>query len=500
MMKGQKIYILVIILLFNCFTVLIGSKTNIQINLSVRVFVDNQQVGNLKKDDFKLLVNDQETEIVEFASLGRSISQKSDLGRSFILSFQTAEYNQSVSDGISYFITQNVNRNDILFIVSPLKYYQIRVTGSKENMIRNIDRVLKEDFHTYKKSRTSIEKSLLNKIQKVKTVLVNKGENDYDIYRYTTVIQFINNYPLEFLGFKRRFLFPDTLKIKQIADRIASRGGDRWWIHFQQREVSALFPKSMDLLKKLNWYETIASYNLGYKQGLSHLKKQLQFSHQFPSPDMTNIFLKNNISYNVILFSGKKDLDLTNVQSEISDLKIIFNKISQESGGKIVSIMTPEQGIREIEKHWDFYFELGFQFDGRFEDKQFKIELKNGNANLQYTNILSRNEIKSVIKQFSEGKIKIENLSSNEKSVSFSVGLFKLHQKEKYGIIKVSIKLFNDQNKIVYTKNNILRAFNDAISISIPYPDSYRGKYKMKIAVFDMIANHSDSVERFLEL
>jgi hypothetical protein len=498
-MKNQRIIGLSTTIFLICFFELIGSQNVIQLRLPLRIFRDNKPLINLEMDDFRLQVNGKETGIVKLTRFKRSVSQKADLGRSFILSFQLDEYNQTITDGISHFITQNVNRNDILLIVSPLKFYQIQVTGNKGKMVQNIDELLKKDFLSYKKSRTSAEKSLLTKIQILKNALVKSSQRDFDITRYTTAIQFINNFPAEFLGFKKRFLFPDILKIRRIADHIASRGGDKWWIHFQQREVSSLFAKTKDIIKKLNWYETLADYNLGYKQGLSHLKKYLPFSHSFPLQDMINILLKNNISYHVVLFSGKKDMDLSDVQSEISDMEIIFSKISQQSGGKMVSIMTPEQGLIEIKNHWDFYFELGYDFNGQLEEKQIKINLKKENADLLYPDTFSMKEIKSLLRYHSLGKIKIGTIFSKENGVSFSVGFFKLHQKEKFGIIKVNIELFDEKDVMVYAKNNTLRAFKDKISFSIPFPQSYRGRYKMKIAVFDMIANHSDSAEHFLD-
>ena len=180
-------------------------------------------------------------------------------------------------------------------------------------------------------------------------------------------------------------------------------------------------------------------------------------------------------------------------------MEIIFSRISQQSGGKMVSIMTPEQGIEEINNHWDFYFELGYDFNGQLEDKHIKINLKKGDANLLYPNILLMNDIKSLMQYHSSGKIKIGTILSKENGVTFSVGMYKLHKKEKFGIIKVNIDLFDEKDVKVYTKNNTLRAFKNEVSLSVPFSQSYRGRYKMKIVVFDMIANHSDSAEYFLE-
>ena len=196
------------------------------------------------------------------------------MGRNFILSFQTTEYDQQVSTGIIHFITQILDTTDRLIILTPLKIHKMEVSRNKTSMLVKIEKLLRNDFLTCKQLKFSAEEALKNKINKLKRSLIDSYKNIFNFSQSNKdAIQFLNTYPKEFQNFKNEFLVPNYRIIKLITELMATSGGERWWIHFQHRDISPLFSMTKVIINMIKDYESLHYNKLNIDQSIAQLKK-----------------------------------------------------------------------------------------------------------------------------------------------------------------------------------------------------------------------------------
>lgn len=496
------------------FLFLVGSfvipsiANEIHFRLPVRVLEPEEKSIELEKDDFNLFINDSQREIIDLRKRIKSLGIKPDLGRDFIFSFYLTEYGRNVEDGISYLITEILDTSDSLYILSPRKFYKIKVSKNKERMRMTLEELLRKDCKEFKKDRISAENKLINKINALKRNFsadlfgVNRNFNQR---RYVKTSHFLNSFLDEFLDFKNRYLFPDVSNYQQVIEPLVMREGERWWIHFQQNETLELFPKLKEAIKQINSYindeedpnQTLAQV---LKRNLSRLEKHMLKSDSFPAPRLLNTFVGNDISYNVVFFKSSKNKKPRAEYSAVSGLEDILKEISSASGGKTVNSVNSEQGIREIEKHLDQYYEIIYNWDGKIEGKKIHVSVDKRKINLSYNDNILKEKVKSSVRFFSKERHKINIASTDNNVLTFSISSFENEKAGKYGLLKIRVELFNEQDVKIHNNENTLRAFKEKVTISILIPAKIRGEFRLVITVYDLIANSSVSEERHITL
>ncbi len=475
---------------------LIFAKSNVKLRLPVRIFVGTSQVKELDKEKFTLFINNKKIKIFNILTKNKSIGKKSDMGRNFILSFQTTEYDQQVSTGIFHFITQILDTTDRLIILTPLKIHKMEVSRNKTSMLVKIEKLLRNDFLTCKQLKFSVEESLKNKINKLKRSLIDSYKNIFNFSQSNKdAIRFLNTYPKEFQNFKNEFLVPNYRIIKLITELMATSGGERWWIHFQHRDISPLFSMTKVIINMIKDYESLHYNKLNIDQRIAQLKKQLQFSSSFPQYQFSRELINNHINYNVIIMGKPMDCELHSSVAEFLDLEKIFKNLTLYTGGMMVCTTDVIDGLKNISRHTDYYYELVYNFNGQFERKNIRVGIPDQKKSLYYRKSFSRDEMESLITFLTTQKIHIEKFSFYEKYFNFLVTKFKLDETGNFGILKIFVCVVDYQKNVVYKEKKILRTFKDKVSISLPLPSLKTGTYELILSVYDLIANHYASLQ-----
>jgi len=158
---------------FLFFSLIFSASKNVYLPLLVRIIEEEHQSSNLGKDDFRLFINDKQKEIVNLIKRKRSLSSPPELGRNFVLSFQMTKMSNQIENAVSYLITEIINPNDSLIVLTPLKAYRLTVSKDKEKMIMDIIEFLQRDCQIYETNRHSPEKNLENQIVALKKSLSN---------------------------------------------------------------------------------------------------------------------------------------------------------------------------------------------------------------------------------------------------------------------------------------------------------------------------------------
>jgi len=290
--------------------ILFSLQADEKINLSLyfRVTEETHKSTELNKDSIKLLINKTQREVINLAKKERSLSHIPDLGRNFILSFHITKFTKPMENSVSYFVEEILQPNDNLILLTPMKAYRISLSRDKEKLIMDATRLLKNDCMIYEKKRISAEKSLENEITKLSLALSNETEDPGGVQSYKAVYQFLLNYPKNLSHFKIEYLLPNIARHRQIREFLGEREGERWWIHFQNRENIRIMNKTKEVLKKIHKRTTYEGETLSRNMAkdLSDLEKQLVISDSFPQSEFLSTILGANISYNVIFWGSPK--------------------------------------------------------------------------------------------------------------------------------------------------------------------------------------------------
>lgn len=464
--------------------------------LPVRILETTGQLRLFQKEDFQLLINKTEREIIHFEYRKKSIGNIPELQRHFILSFQIPEYKNNVKKRISYIITEILNPGDNLILVSPLKIYHFKTPRNKENLFQKCNTVLTQDLKKYLLAQKSARKSLINKLKKLKSIYRRP-----EIFQgpFIETINFLNNYPPEFNKFKDQYLLPDPLIYKKVNNILKLKEGQRWWIHFHDHETYDIFFQTQDIVNDINHY--ITSTLWGFQalrktitSKLNQLKQHLFLAKSFPQNQISDSLLRGNVSFSILLFSQVGDVPSHTSIVVISNLEKLLKKITRISGGITLNASEPAQEIKLIRNHVDHYYDMDFYFNGKIEDKIIELILRNkAEIRISYPNKFNTQELQTLIELPSREKVTITNFSNLKNQLKFDVHSFKLDSTQegspRFGLLKILISLANHENDIVYKSKKILRASKEKLEIVLQLPSKLEGRYQLNIRVIDLLAN-----------
>ncbi|MCP4148292.1 MAG: hypothetical protein GY757_11130 [bacterium] len=492
-MKKTRIFIFLVpaLLLGALFS---AAETN-RLQLPVRAFLGEERLDTIDRHNLKLFVNGEPREITGFLKKEKSIGQFTERGRAFILSFNLIEYSKKTADAVSYIITEILDSTDILFILTPLKVYRIDISRNKLKLVQDVENLVKTDSKLYNNTRARDEKKLDNRLHGLMHILRHPFQSPGI---YVGTLSFLQTYPVEFVNYCRQFLIPGLRQYRKVAADLGVREGDRWCLHFQQRELYSIFYKTIGIVR------TIQSSLVSGPYGNKRLSRALSPMEDFLTKDkdlvesFCNTMLDGHINYNSILYGRTSGKGVLPGYTMFSIFETLLQKGSVASGGKSCDTFTPLQAVKVISENKDHYYELQFDFNGKIETKNIQLELKEKKNTLRYKKKFDSKEIAAFVDYISRDKVKINGAIQVEDRLLFSIDTYK-RRKEKeqeYGVLKVSIQLFDEEGTNVYNSVRTMRALKKSVSISHTFPGEHYGNFKLVITVNDLLANSITTEEK----
>jgi hypothetical protein len=283
------------------------------------------------------------------------------------------------------------------------------------------------------------------------------------------------------------------MKIPGVAALLAEEQGEKWLIGFMEREI---IPTIADYKKRARQIRDTAALLSGSDNasatrmytGLNMIDKLMLISEGLPMQKITDALLKENISYNAVLFKNQKKS--TTMGDSISpDYEGIFKNFSKLTGGVTVINSNLKEGLDVIRKNSCVYYDLIYKFDGKLEDKDIKVNLSNPNANAYYKQSFAKSEIEKMI----EPKITLADFSLRQHILKFSISDFKkgAPDSKDQGIIRILVELIDQQDTVVFKTQNTLKSDKKSFSISLKIPPNHKDRFKVRISAFDLISRRS---------
>ncbi len=493
MMKIKRI-LLIFFLFCAAVVAALPVDQDIRMQLPVRVFDGKETVADLGRENFILTVNNEKREIPGISTETVSMGQKPDfLRRHFILSFHGGEYGNELQKAVSYFVSEILGTTDSLTVVSPVKIYRIDVSGNKERMISDIDRLVKGDCAAFKAGLDAAAKSLDNEITRMKRLFAGGTDDNFMITSYKMVAMFLNTFPRNFLDFRNRYLFLHMNRYRQVMTFLGNREGQRWWVHFQQAEPFGMLSRTAEVIRKTEVYGSSQPlFRESFSTGLNQLKKLLQLSDSFPAGQLIETFLSGNTRFNVIVAGTGKGKAGSGTAGVSRELGTVFSRISRQTGGKTVHTVNPEQGMKEIEGHEDFFYRLSYRFDGHTENKTFAVTVNGAHRKKlkpAYKAGLNKDNVRELVQYLNGDKVTIGDVSLKKNLLTFYIGSFEIYKGGSFGLVKVRVEMLDRGGSTLYRTENTLRSSKPRVKVSLPLPGENKGAYKLVIHACDLIAN-----------
>ncbi|MCK5057814.1 MAG: hypothetical protein KAT34_14235 [Candidatus Aminicenantes bacterium] len=496
----------VLLLVFFYITCLIlTADDRVKVRLPFRVFAGTRPLTDLKKEHLALFINDSRSTIDDFIKREKSIGRKPGLGRHFILSFSMMEYGSQFEKAISYFITEILRPGDSLIVLSPLNRYPVKVIADKMKMIREIAGLLRNDCFNYSQKRIAEEKHLMEKIRKM---LLSYRPYSYR-NPYISALNFLETFPPEFLKFKEHFLLPAVDKYHQVVDLLSSREGERWWIHFRKHEIYILLKQLNEVVRRTSSFRWQYRWQkAAINRKILKFKKQLLDMGKFPNEELLSTLLKGDICYNIVFPGGAKakNIDINNTNSVTVGVEGILEEIAIHSGGMAIKNSKFDQALAQLKNHVDCYYDLEMSLNAGLAENNIRLELKDKKEKVKliYKNYYNKDELLSRIGAPAVGKVKITGFSREEDIIRFSISAYTRNEdnekNEKFGLLKVEVRLVGPQGAMIYQRQNTLRASQDQLDITLSMPLDRSGEYKISITVYDLIVNTKTSFEHEIVL
>lgn len=476
---------------------------DIYLKIPVRIYKNGEYFKGLSKEDFSLKVNGKVRTIEETLTGERSINDISER-RNFILQFNLTDYGKNITSGIEFFINEVIRKKDNLIIWTPVKVYRIRADKPKQDIISDIEKIVKEDSFNYKRLKEAERNKLNTIIRKFLEFVPNQKDSSPQI---SNIFRFLNNYSREWLSFKSKFLLPDIGKYYGVFSLLSREyPGEKYFINFQQREVIPSLNKYQQIKNLINNYvsdlagTSESSYTSSISNALKKIDKSILLSDNFNPENLVSPFKGANISYNLLLFhSFRQSGDDSDAVSP--DLEGILRSISRSTGGLSVITNNFKEGIDSMMKKSDHYYYLVYRFNGKKGEKKIEVAINNKDAVLFYKDKFFPDEIDLLIKLAAQPKISISEVTITGEQLTFEISDYAKKGKEKKtGIIKVEIRLLDKDRKKVMEKMNTLRAVKDPVKISLKMTPGLKGFFKLEIIVKDMNKNKTANFSKYIEL
>lgn len=470
-------------------------KTNDTVPVTIPFRISNKKIGpsGLLLKDLQLYINKKRVKTDLLSGKERWISKETILGRNFIISFRDfTKYEQVLSNGLSYFITDILNTSDSLIIHTPYNIYPVKVTKNKEKIIFNIEKILEGDIKKIVKEMTPTLKGIQNEISLLKQYF-NSYDPENPHIGAAYYLQFLSKITLDIQFFRNHFLVPDKKRFAKVHEHMGNREGDRYWIYIQNGELYPFNKKLEDVLKQIRFHTAVQALNQGswktvIDSNIKTLDETMLLSKLFPANKLQQQFADTNTTFFVLILNTGKTVKTKTSLIKL-DLKKILEKISGVSGGNTLETGDMEAGLRTIKEHKDKYFELEYSAKRTPEDKNISLRYKNEKKILSHRKRYSKKEFSELIKNLTDEKLKFKLLSIKNNLISFSITSYAIQKKEKFGLLKVYIQILNSEDSEVYRSSNTLRATKKKINISTGLPKNLSGELVINISVHDLISN-----------
>jgi len=488
----------------------------LNIEVPVRVFHKDKLVDGLTKNDFSLIVNGKERDIVHFDIVRKQIEtqemvlekEKEFPPRYFVLAVNITNFDTKVKKGIVQIVDRMMRKNDIMLIFINKKSITIKNFQDKAAAKEKIFNLIGEESIEARKKMLLYFKQLEGEINWTKFQMDLRqisgqgkaGGVDLktDIY---SISDFLTKYLIIWKDYKNKYLIPDVKTYLLFSKHLQKINVEKWVISLYQQELFPRIVMKGDIMRIIQaliykWQQSTDMEVLAFSRNISKLvneiRKELNISKGFPTEEITKIFTKVGATFHSIFIdtmmpSFSKDMEYKRIST---DLENNLRSLTEKTGGELITSKNLEVAMDKIMKKQDIFYILTYVPKDGEEIEKLKIKVHKSkhipvyddNIRTEFTQKPAR-----AIMIGSEKEIKLEGISFEGKKLSFKVTDFSQQKTTQgnLGSVNIRIQINNMQDNPVFDKSNNFNTKSDVSDISLDFKWLTKGRYEIVIEAKD---------------
>jgi hypothetical protein len=489
----------------------------VNVEVPVRVHYRGKPVDNLTKNDFKLFEKGKQQDIHGFILKRKKINvQELKLNaeqvmtrkqRFFVLVFRFTHYNDDIKKGLDYIFDTILTDTDQLLVFANDRSAYFEFLNDKPSVKTKVAKILHD---VSRKARTrllmhlkKVEREVEKHKFELKLINAERGSMDLHFMIYNYLEKFLNIWR----NYKKKYLIPDINKYYNFAQFLKKIKKEKWVIDFYQFEV---FPdilinsESMRRIRRLigAWQasdnpELITFSRLIFRR-LTEIEMELSVAKDFPSDEVAKIFHNVDTTFHSVFMKTTfstllQDAEYREVASELENS---LRAITKRTGGKLVVSNKLDKALDRISKVEDIYYILTYAPANPDKVGRIKVKLKNPKYKLIYSPNLRTGYLGQYLeeKQPRRKPINIEDLRLKKGRLMFNVSDFYM-DKEDGGILRIHIRIEDQQGKSVFDQKKIIKATRKSIQINIDLniKDPKNGEYNIVVDITDLYTTIRDT-------
>jgi len=494
------------------------------IEIPVRVFQENQPVGGLKKEDFRLYLNGKPKEINGFYEVRKKLADDSsrDPGsapesqhiappRLFVLIFNLSAYTQDLGSQINTLFERIIRPTDHIMVITNNFFITEWEVVNEEEAKDRILKVLDKEIRKLKLDLTSFE----NELRANATMLKSRMQDSGGIVTQNPIpllSDFFINYQFIIEGIKEKYLSIPLDQYIKISEYLKSLEGEKWVINFYQLGRLPLLDNMGEinrLITRLRNDDSNANPIGQTGENPQQIRQVIQeFYHNFILKvklidnmfvnDIGKAFINSGATFHTQLLtplarSFSNDYKYETITTESED---ILRNLSKLTGGTVLSSNRTENFVKDITGREDITYVLTYVPDTGKKNKNPKvnIKLKNNNYQVFFDDQRRLKSFKSMMAKLTQNykDIEIESLSCNDDLVTFKLKNIEVvqYEGEKFWAVQSRIKILDNRSRLITGFEKVFKGVKGQGEgiIQVKLPSLTGGRYYVVLEVKDLFS------------
>ncbi|MGB2764752.1 MAG: hypothetical protein WBC02_03990 [Candidatus Aminicenantaceae bacterium] len=379
----------------------------INVEVPVRVFKSSTFVSDLTIDDFEVyedgkLQRLEAVYLIKKTGIERKEEKKRftpDTSRNFYLIFQITEYSPRINDALNYFIQNVLMPGDNLFVVTPMRTYEMNYKALKlrstEEIVNELKGLLRKDamlgsseYRSTLGDLTKLTRALASTVAggdetdmaKKQSAFATSEYEDMEPSVKLEMLLTLYTSALERLDLMR---YVDQNKLLEFAEHLKNKEGQKYVFLFYQREfIPQIEPR-------------ILSQTLGLLQDQQHVIQNISdvfnLHKREISVDVNQVkraYSDSSASIHFMFFTKPAEyIPGIRFEEHSEDIFSAFNEMARATGGSTESSSNPnflfKKAVESSENYYLLYYApIEYKKDGKF--KQIEVKIKNKNYRISH--------------------------------------------------------------------------------------------------------------------
>jgi hypothetical protein len=495
----------------------------------LRVFLDDQPVGNLKKDDFKLYVDSIETPINGFyevrkkldsppsqspaASTGSRPVQSS--SRLFVLIFNVSDYNADLGKDVDMIFQKILRPADRFMVISNNFFLPESTFNNPEIQKKRVVETLQREAQKLRLSTTHIELELKTLGDSFLERLDVAIARDPATFPYEVFRDFFRDYILIFEEFKHGYFDMAKEQYIKVAEYLRTQDAEKWVLNFFQVGIFPRFKLHGRIQTAINTFSSDPTEGalVGGRRTENIQLKQLIIDH-IPRLDDVNkwmvdsiskLFVNSEATIHTLLRKPMREnlMDYYEYKPISTDSESILREIALLTGGQVIQSNDTGKFLDKIISKEDIYYMITYpprQSEPR--DASIRVELNSDkNYRLVYDNQKKSRYFKKILAKLREHnpQIKIGTIRMDNDILSVKISNMKTiplnkQKNAETGRIEAKITIMDNNSDVVWKARKFYRATKSDGVFQTKIPTLKEGSYNVLVEVRDLLSWKSDAM------